>query len=43
VVGKKAKTVSDVRASGNTLTVRLTKQNLDFVARMAMNFFCAVR
>ena len=42
VVKKKAKTVSGVRAQGDTLTIRLTKPAPDFVARMAMNFFCAV-
>src|SRR5215471_8892775 len=42
VTKKKAKTASGVHASGNTLTIRLTKQAPDFVARMAMNFFCAV-
>jgi peptide/nickel transport system substrate-binding protein len=38
----KAKTASGVRARGNTLTARLTSRAPDFVARMAMNFFCAV-
>jgi ABC-type oligopeptide transport system substrate-binding subunit len=42
VVNKKAQTASGVRASGNTLTIRLTRQAPDFVARLAMNFFCAV-
>jgi peptide/nickel transport system substrate-binding protein len=42
VVNKKGKTASGVRASGNTLTIRLTKQAPDFIARMAMNFFCAI-
>jgi ABC-type oligopeptide transport system substrate-binding subunit len=38
----KAKTISGVKASGNTLTIRLTQNAPDFVARLAMNFFCAV-
>jgi ABC-type transport system substrate-binding protein len=42
VINKKAKTASGVRVSGNTLSIRLTKQAPDFLARMAMNFFCAV-
>jgi peptide/nickel transport system substrate-binding protein len=42
VVNKKAKTASGIRANGNRLTIHLTKQAPDFVARMAMNFFCAI-
>jgi len=38
----KAKTVAGVKASGNTLTVRLTKPAPDFLSRIAMPFFCAV-
>ena len=42
VIDKKAKTASGVHVSGDRLTIRLTKPAPDFVARMAMNFFCAV-
>jgi ABC-type transport system substrate-binding protein len=42
VLGGKAKTASGVHASGSTLTIRLTEVAPDFVARMGMNFFCAV-
>jgi peptide/nickel transport system substrate-binding protein len=42
VIDKKATTASGVKASGDTLTVQLTRVAPDFVARMAMNFFCAV-
>ena len=38
----KATTPSGVKASGNTLTVRLTKAAPDFLSRIAMPFFCAV-
>ena len=42
VLAGKATTPSGVRASGNTLTVRLTKAAPDFLSRIAMPFFCAV-
>ena len=42
VTSGKAKTASGVTVSGNTLTVELTKPAPDFVARIAMPFFCAV-
>jgi peptide/nickel transport system substrate-binding protein len=42
VINKKATSASGVTVSGNTLTVKLTRVAPDFVARMAMNFFCAV-
>ena len=42
VLSKKTKTASGVKANGNTLTIRLTKVAPDFVARIAMPFFCAV-
>ena len=42
VANKKAKKASGVTVRGDKLTIRLTKQAPDFVARMAMNFFCAV-
>lgn len=42
VVSGKAKTASGVTASGNTLTIKLTRAAPDFLARIAMPFFCAV-
>ena len=37
-----AATVSGVTARGSTLTIRLTKPAPDFLARLAMPYFCAV-
>ncbi|HEY7605031.1 MAG TPA: ABC transporter substrate-binding protein, partial [Gaiellaceae bacterium] len=42
VVNRKATQASGVTANGDKLTVKLTRVAPDFVARMAMNFFCAV-
>jgi peptide/nickel transport system substrate-binding protein len=42
VVNKKATHASGVTVNGDKLTVKLTRVAPDFVARMAMNFFCAV-
>lgn len=42
VVAGKAKTASGVVAKGNTLTITLTKNAPDFLARIAMPFFCAI-
>lgn len=42
VLAGKAATPTGVKASGNTLTVRLTKPAPDFLSRIAMPFFCAV-
>jgi peptide/nickel transport system substrate-binding protein len=42
VMAGKGEHLSGVTASGNTLTVRLTKSGPDFLARLGMNFFCAV-
>ncbi len=42
VLAGKATTPAGVKASGNTLTVRLTKPAPDFLSRIAMPFFCAV-
>jgi peptide/nickel transport system substrate-binding protein len=42
VADKKAKTASGVTVSGDTLTIRLTKDAPDFIARLSMNFFCAI-
>ena len=42
VVNKKATHASGVTVDGDKLTVELTRVAPDFVARMAMNFFCAV-
>ena len=42
VVNKKATHASGVTVNGDKLTVELTRVAPDFVARMAMNFFCAV-
>jgi ABC-type oligopeptide transport system substrate-binding subunit len=38
----KAKSVSGVTVAGNKLTVKLTKPAPDFLARIAMWFFCAI-
>ena len=42
VLNGKAKSASGVVASGKTLTIHLTKKAPDFLARIAMPFFCAV-
>ena len=42
VLDKKAKEASGVTVAGDTLTVRLTNKAPDFLARIAMPFFCAV-
>jgi peptide/nickel transport system substrate-binding protein len=42
VTAGRARTASGVRASGMTLTVRLTKVAPDFLARMTMPFFSAI-
>jgi ABC-type transport system substrate-binding protein len=42
VLAGKAKTAAGVRVSGNALQIRLKAGAPDFLARMAMNFFCAV-
>ena len=42
VAAGKAQTASGVVANGSTLTVQLLRPAPDFVARMAMSFFCAV-
>ena len=42
VIDGKAKTISGVRASGNKLTVRLTKASPDFLARLTMPFMQAI-
>jgi peptide/nickel transport system substrate-binding protein len=42
VLSGAAQTASGVVAEGDMLTVRLTQPAPDFVARMAMSFFCAV-
>ena len=42
VANKKATTASGVNVSGDTLSIRLTRDAPDFIARLAMNFFCAV-
>ena len=38
----KAKSVSGVKVSGNKLTIKLTAAHPDFLARIAMPFFCAL-
>jgi ABC-type oligopeptide transport system substrate-binding subunit len=38
----KAKTLPGVVAKGNKLTIKLTKPGPDFLARIAMPFFCAI-
>jgi len=38
----KVKLPSGIRIKGNTLSITLVKPALDLVARLAMNFFCAV-
>jgi ABC-type oligopeptide transport system substrate-binding subunit len=38
----KAKTITGIKASGNKLTIALTKVAPDFLSRIAMPFFCAV-
>jgi peptide/nickel transport system substrate-binding protein len=42
VMDGKAKSASGVTVEGNTLTIKLTKPAPDFLARIAMWFFCAV-
>ncbi len=42
VVGSDKSPVSGVKVSGNHLIVNLTKSAPDFLARMAMPFFCAI-
>jgi ABC-type oligopeptide transport system substrate-binding subunit len=42
VVGASTSPVSGVKASGNHLIVTLTKASPDFLARVAMPFFCAI-
>jgi ABC-type oligopeptide transport system substrate-binding subunit len=42
VVGAASSPVSGVKASGNHLIVTLTKASPDFLARVAMPFFCAI-
>jgi peptide/nickel transport system substrate-binding protein len=42
VTNGNAKSVSGVKAKGNTLTIRLTRQAPDFLPRMAMLFFCPI-
>ena len=42
VIDGKANTISGVRASGNKLTVRLTKASPDFLARLTMPFLQAI-
>jgi peptide/nickel transport system substrate-binding protein len=42
VVNKKATHASGVTVDGDKLSIKLTRVAPDFVARMAMNFFCAV-
>jgi len=42
VASGKAKTASGVTANGDELTIRLTREAPDLVARLAMPFFCAV-
>jgi ABC-type oligopeptide transport system substrate-binding subunit len=42
VVGAATSPVSGVKASGNHLIVTLTKASPDFLARVAMPFFCAI-
>src|SRR5437764_5223827 len=42
VVGASSSPVSGVKASGNHLFVTLTKASPDFLARVAMPFFCAI-
>jgi len=42
VIDGKAKSVSGVKVSGNKLTIRLTGSHPDFLARVAMPFFCAL-
>ena len=42
VVGSSTSPVSGVKAQGNHLVVTLTKSSPDFLARVAMPFFCAI-
>jgi ABC-type transport system substrate-binding protein len=42
VVSKKAKHASGIRVNGDKLTITLTRPAPDLLARLAMNFFCAV-
>jgi ABC-type oligopeptide transport system substrate-binding subunit len=42
VVGSSTSPVSGVKASGNHLVITLTKASPDFLARVAMPFFCAI-
>lgn len=42
VLSGKTKTASGIRAVGSTLSITLSKVAPDFLARVAMNFFCAV-
>jgi len=42
VIDGKAQTASGVTVKGNTLTVKLSKVAPDFLARIAMPFFCAI-
>jgi peptide/nickel transport system substrate-binding protein len=42
VLDGKAKSVSGVKVSGNKLTITLTGAHPDFLARIAMPFFCAL-
>jgi ABC-type oligopeptide transport system substrate-binding subunit len=42
VVGSSTSPVSGVKASGNHLVISLTKAAPDFLARVAMPFFCAI-
>jgi peptide/nickel transport system substrate-binding protein len=42
VVGSSTSPVSGVKAQGNHLVVTLTKASPDFLARIAMPFFCAI-
>jgi peptide/nickel transport system substrate-binding protein len=42
VIDGKAKTASGVTVNGNKLTIKLTKPAPDFLARIAMWFFCAI-
>jgi peptide/nickel transport system substrate-binding protein len=42
VLAGKATTAAGVKVNGNELKITLTKVAPDFIARLAMNFFCAV-
>lgn len=42
VLNKKAQEASGITVDGNELTIRLTKKAPDFLARIAMPFFCAI-